>query len=224
MAWQVAEAYARLWLDEGNLARTEQWAQEQHLIPLAMTPHASSITLARFLLAQHQAAQARSLLEQLVQPAQETGQLRQELHLRAMLALALHAQDESRAATAQLVRVLERAEAEDYVRTFIDLGPAIQALLRLASAQSSVTQYASRLLAAFGEPAPPELAEPLSRREREILRLVAAGMSNREIAQALVMTVGTVKWYVNRIYDKLQVRGRVQAIERARALRLLPGS
>jgi LuxR family transcriptional regulator, maltose regulon positive regulatory protein len=145
-----------------------------------------------------------------------------------MLALALHAQGESRAATAQLVHVLERAEAEDYARTFIDLGPAMQALLRLASAQSGVTAYASRLLAAFGKSTTsetsPELAELLSKREREILRLVAAGMSNREIAQALVMTVGTVKWYINSIYGKLHVRGRVQAIERARALRFLPGS
>ncbi len=63
---------------------------------------------------------------------------------------------------------------------------------------------------------------PLSEREREVLRLLANGMSNRDIAEALVITVGTVKWYFNSIYGKLNVRSRTQAVAQAREAGLLP--
>jgi LuxR family transcriptional regulator, maltose regulon positive regulatory protein len=62
----------------------------------------------------------------------------------------------------------------------------------------------------------------LSEREREILRLIAAGMSNREIADTLVLSVGTVKWHANNIFSKLNVKSRVQAIAKARASKLIP--
>jgi LuxR family maltose regulon positive regulatory protein len=62
---------------------------------------------------------------------------------------------------------------------------------------------------------------PLNARELEVLRLVADGLSNREIAQRLIMSPGTIKWYTSQIYSKLQVRGRTQALARARELRLL---
>jgi ATP/maltotriose-dependent transcriptional regulator MalT len=63
---------------------------------------------------------------------------------------------------------------------------------------------------------------PLNARELEVLRLVADGLSNREIAQRLIMSPGTIKWYTSQIYSKLQVRGRTQALARARELGLLP--
>jgi LuxR family maltose regulon positive regulatory protein len=65
------------------------------------------------------------------------------------------------------------------------------------------------------------LAEPLSEREVEVLRLIAEGCSNREIAERLVLAVSTVKWYVNIIFGKLQVESRTQAVARARELKLL---
>jgi DNA-binding CsgD family transcriptional regulator len=67
-----------------------------------------------------------------------------------------------------------------------------------------------------------ELPEALSRRELEVLSLVAAGHSNREIARQLVVTVGTVKKHLNNIFGKLQVSSRTQAAARARELHLLP--
>ena len=68
-----------------------------------------------------------------------------------------------------------------------------------------------------------ETAEPLSEREIEILRLLTAGLSNREIADQLVVGVGTINWHVNNIYRKLDVHSRTQAAARARALNLLEG-
>jgi LuxR family maltose regulon positive regulatory protein len=66
------------------------------------------------------------------------------------------------------------------------------------------------------------LVEPLSEREQEVLRLLAAGRSNQEIADALYVTVGTVKTHTHRIYAKLGVRGRTEAIARGREAGLLP--
>jgi LuxR family maltose regulon positive regulatory protein len=65
------------------------------------------------------------------------------------------------------------------------------------------------------------LGEPLSERELEVLRLIVAGYSNREIADQLVLAVSTVKWYVNVIYGKLQVESRTKAIARARELNIV---
>lgn len=65
------------------------------------------------------------------------------------------------------------------------------------------------------------LAEPLTERELEVLRLIEAGYSNQEIAQELVLALGTVKWYTRQIYGKLNVQSRTQALARARELRLL---
>ena len=65
------------------------------------------------------------------------------------------------------------------------------------------------------------LGEPLSEHELEVLRLIVAGCSNREIADRLVIAVSTVKWYVNAIYGKLQVESRTKAIARARELNIV---
>jgi LuxR family maltose regulon positive regulatory protein len=62
------------------------------------------------------------------------------------------------------------------------------------------------------------LVEPLTERELEILRLISRGLSNREIASELVLTLGTVKWYNRQIYSKLGVHSRTQAVERAKVV------
>ena len=96
-----------------------------------------------------------------------------------------------------------------------------------------MSDYASRLLAAL-EPGsaetvaahpssaiPQPLVEPLSARELEVLRLIAAGLSNREIAVRLVVSLSTVKGHTANIYSKLAVNSRTQAVAAARALGLL---
>jgi LuxR family maltose regulon positive regulatory protein len=65
------------------------------------------------------------------------------------------------------------------------------------------------------------LVEPLSERELEILRLIAEGLTNQAIADCLILSLGTIKWYTGQIYSKLGVRTRTQAIARARALKLI---
>jgi ATP/maltotriose-dependent transcriptional regulator MalT len=89
----------------------------------------------------------------------------------------------------------------------------------------------TRLQTALSEPLPapdaaagpePPLAEPLTEREQEVLRLLAAGYTNPEIAEELVIALGTVKWYASEIYGKLGVSNRTEAAARAREVGLLP--
>lgn len=101
-------------------------------------------------------------------------------------------------------------------------------LLQQAGAAGISPDYVQRLLAAFvakGQPPlparPQPLVEPLSERELEVLRLVAAGLSNREIAEELVVAVSTVKSHANHIFGKLGVKSRTQAVAQAKELGLL---
>ena len=135
---------------------------------------------------------------------------------------------------------LTLAGPEGYIRTFVDEGDTLQSLLlalanrlrrRAVPGQEStpgLLAYTEKLLAAFAPPpsaAPPLkstlLVEPLSQRELEVLRLIALGLSNREIAGKLVVGAGTVKTHINNIYRKLDVASRTQAVARARELSLL---
>jgi LuxR family maltose regulon positive regulatory protein len=69
---------------------------------------------------------------------------------------------------------------------------------------------------------PAEMIEPLSEREMEVLRLIAEGLSNEEVAQRLVLSLPTVKWHTGNIYGKLGVKNRTQAVATARTLGILP--
>ena len=105
------------------------------------------------------------------------------------------------------------------------------ALQREIHARSKVPGYVAALLSAFGDQHPSDippsspltgkLAEPLTGREREVLRLLLEGASNREIARRLVVSVNTIKRHVYNLCGKLGVQSRTQAIARARTLNLL---
>jgi LuxR family maltose regulon positive regulatory protein len=127
---------------------------------------------------------------------------------------------------------LALAEPGGFIRIFVNEGPPMAQLLSEAVAQGVMPDYAGRLLAVFemekqkGEgkpdlpPAQP-LIEPLSQRELEVLQLIAQGLSNDEIGKRLFLALDTVKGHNRKIFDKLQVQRRTEAVARARALGLL---
>jgi LuxR family maltose regulon positive regulatory protein len=119
---------------------------------------------------------------------------------------------------------LALAEPEGYVRIFVDEGVPMRDLLRHAVARGIGGGYAQRLLSASDERAQSTagpagftvagLAEPLTPREVEILRLIAAGMRNQEIADRLVISLSTVKRHIANTYGKLGVNHRTEAVAR----------
>lgn len=117
-----------------------------------------------------------------------------------------------------------------WIQLFLDGGSAVAGLLRAAygdgqSVDTAADRFAGSLLARVGA-APAEisgggLSDRLAGREVEILTLVGGGLRNREIGQRLGLTEGTVKWYMQQVYDKLGVRRRPHAVSRARSLGLI---
>ncbi len=149
----------------------------------------------------------------------------------SLQATAHHDMGNTNLALTHLSRALTLAEPEGYVRTFVDLGQPMNDLLKIMVDKGISPLYASRLLAAFPAqeqspghllpPTPDQMVEPLNDREMQILRLMSARLSNREIADELYLSVNTVKWYARSIYDKLGVASRREAGSRARELGIL---
>ena len=192
-------------------------------------------------LVQGQTNEAIPILERLVHVAEESGRNGDLINYLALYVLARQNQGEDKCALNLLSRALALAEPEGYVRTFVDHGPPMQKLLELAVERSISPSYVSMLLDAFGQnegqdesrdetatvlkPAPNSsvysLQEELNEREMEVLRSMAAGLSNREIADRMYLSINTIKWHTSNIYGKLGVRRRAEAIARASGLGLL---
>lgn len=146
-------------------------------------------------------------------------------------AVICHLLERDAEALEALQRALTAGEAQGFVRTFVDDGEPMRALLLQAAASGINKDYAQVLLAAFGEttqglaqdkPAPPPgIFEPLSERELEVLRKLNSWLSVPEIASALHLAPTTVRTHVQNIYRKLDVHGRLEAVEKAKAYDLL---
>jgi LuxR family maltose regulon positive regulatory protein len=185
------------------------------------------LLLERVLLARNEPDKALVLVERLCARAEKEGRIESLMEARVLQSLVLNAIGEQPQAMLALTRALELAEPEGYIRLFVDEGVPMLRLLRQAESRGVIPAYVAQLLAAFGEsalhaaPTGSFLAEPLSARELEILRLVAAGLTTQEISEQLVIAVGTVRTHLKNIFGKLDAHSRLQAVERAHALKLL---
>jgi LuxR family transcriptional regulator, maltose regulon positive regulatory protein len=233
---------ARVSVAQGRLGEALGWARERGLSPhddLGYLHEFEHITLARVLLARYEndreerhIREAMGLLERLLQAAQAGERTGSVIEILVIQALAHQTRDGSPSALLPLQRALTLAEPEGYVRIFVDDGRPMARLLTDAAAHGIMADYVTRLQAAFEVeeqksadklPRPPaqSLIEPLSRRELEVLQLVAQGLSNREISERLFLALITVKGHNRYIFRKLQVRRRTEAVARARELGLL---
>ena len=172
--------------------------------------------------------EALELLAQIYDSARAVGGIGLMIEARSLEARIYQAQDELDRALEALEDALVLGEPEGYVRTFADRGAPMARLLVEAAARGIMPDYTEKLLATFGADAEDDTAplaqpliEPLSPRELEVLQLVAQGLSNREIAERLFLALTTVKGHNSRIFGKLQVRRRTEAVARARELGLL---
>ncbi|MDY6877383.1 MAG: LuxR C-terminal-related transcriptional regulator [Chloroflexota bacterium] len=181
---------------------------------------------ARLLLMQGQQAAAAGLLEALYNMAFQAGWQSTVTQARALQALAAPTPEQ---ALNFLAEALTYAESENYVRTFVDAGEPMAELLRQAKSQGVATEYVNKLLAAFDAPktlAPKPavaqpLIEPLSDREIDVLHFLADGQTNQEIAQALCVSINTVKTHLKNVYGKLGVSNRREATAEAKKLGLV---
>ena len=237
---------ARLLLALGDVAGAVKWTEERGLgadDEPSYPGEPGYLVLARVLLAQSSTDQALGLLERLNAAAVAQGRTGSVIEIQALRAPALEAAGDEAGALIALAEVLSLAHSEGYVRVFADEGPAMGALLgRLVAAhrldpgiaRNVPLHFLGRLMRAFehgaaaGAPPTrrsgagvPGLVEALSDRELDVLRLLAAGKRNREIASELYVALDTVKKHVTHIFEKLGAANRTEATARARDLGLL---
>jgi LuxR family maltose regulon positive regulatory protein len=236
----VSSWQARTSLAQGDLTAARRWADSQEsTLDVSDIPdfrlEEPGLTLVRVRIAQAsprgtarggRVEEATRLLEQLLLAAEAGGRVARVIEIQMLRALALQAGSDVDQAMIPLEQALSLAEPQAYVRIFLDEGSPMARLLYEAAARKIAPQYTGKLLASFGgedslQPStsdPEPLIEPLSNRELQVLQLIAEGLSNQEIASKLVLSLNTVKGHTRKIYGKLGVNSRTQAVAKAEAL------
>jgi LuxR family transcriptional regulator, maltose regulon positive regulatory protein len=207
---EIAAAKAQAAIARDNPEAALRYAKESGLARLE----------ARSLLACGRAGESLAVVERWLAAAKERGLSDEILKSGIVRALALGDAGKDEEALSALREALAMAESGGIVRSFADEGPSVARLLEAMAAESPLSDHASRVLAACrpGAAAP---AESLSAREREVLALVALGLSNQEIGERLFLALDSVKGHNRRIFEKLGVQRRTEAVARARELGLL---
>lgn len=221
---RILDCRAELALRCGDL-ETAQSLVDQNFPQLDAHPFYRflGLTAVRLALAQGKKADSSRVLLDCYERADQSGWGYGVLAVRILQALAADSQE---AGLALLTDALQRSQPDGYVRSYADTGRGLIPLLQEAARHGVQPIYVGQILKAIGEQATYRggkliesaagLVEPLSERELEVLRLMAAGLSNREIASRLVVSLGTVKTHVHHICGKLGVANRTQAVVQAR--------
>jgi LuxR family maltose regulon positive regulatory protein len=221
---RLADLRIQFALKSGNLDCAESIASQ-------LTEHVDchpfyrflGLTPARLLLAAGRRKAAAELLAEMAERAQNNDWGYGLVAARALQAIAAQNSAEG---LEYLQQALSLAEPQGYLRTFADIGEPLMPLLQSTAQRTQMPAYIGQIISAMKGSGPlvvgtAQLVEPLSVRELEVLRLLVAGLSNREIAAKLVLSLGTVKSHVHNIYGKLEVNNRGQAIRRATELELV---
>lgn len=229
-----------------ELSPADHDADDDALLFHAGETEARSVTVARYLVHVGRSGEARSMLQAQIRRAKAQRRRRRELKLTVMLALAQNAEGRHNCARRSLLEALELGAPREFVRSFLDEGPMLIQLLKETHRgfdqlpklghQDVLLAYLNYLLAEAGEVVgavpevlqasgdaaiAPQLFESLTDKERNLLRYVSLGLSNKDLAERLSVSTNTVKWHLRNIFEKLQISNRVQAIAVARHLGLI---
>lgn len=182
------------------------------------------LTMVRALLAAGRLEPVLPVLEHLGEKSSVSGNVQLGMEVQMLMSLYYQALGEQETAENWLGESIRSGEAGGFARIYLDEGQPMLDLL--PSVRSDAPEYVDALVSMLSEETGVEvspldqLIEPLSEQELRVFKLIAAGRSNREIADELVISVGTAKWHVHNIFQKLGVSSRPQAIVRARELGL----
>ncbi len=230
--WQYVRVSA--WLARGELAAALRWAQDRPSCGETVGSYGAEwegLAQARALLAAHAMApdaltSALAILQELARACEARGHTGRLVDVLVELALAHKLEGQGALAAATLGRARDLAADEAYLQPFAQRREAIGDLLRELARAGRAPQMLQALELALptGANRPPaagRLPEALTGREQDVLRLLAAGLSNAEIGRELFLSVNTIKTHLRGVYGKLGVTSRVQAVSRARELGLL---
>lgn len=222
---EAAAAQVLVLLSQNNPAAAALLAEKYNL----------PMSRAKVYIFEGKAAEATTLLQPLYEQYAKIGWQDELLKVMVLLAVSYHMLGENNKAFESLDKSLVMAKPEGFIRLFVDEGVPMARLLNDAAEHTKMPDYIAGLLAAFtcewqrsdeksgipdAAPVQPAI-EPLSHREREVLCLIALGFSNQEICEQLFLALNTVKGHNRRIFEKLQVQRRTEAVARARELGLL---
>lgn len=231
----LAATEANIQLKSGNLAEAAGWAKRTKLspkIPPGPVQDSVYLTYASLLLAQNHPRDALTLLNDLEKHATRGGRTRSLISIHILHALAHEALDQTKAAREHITQALQLAAPEGYSRAFLDEGQLIAELL--PKVHHITPAFVDKIIDGLQKqeskssisppeisPPAPKLIEPLTRRELQVIQLIAAGYSNQEIADELVIALSTVKRHISNIYGKTGVKSRTQAVLQATELGLI---
>ena len=223
---------SRIRIAQGRVDEAMDWVRKAKLSlddELTYLREFEHVTLARLFIIMS-APDAARLLGRLKTAARTGGRMGSVIEILVLESLAQQALGNARGAFDRLAEALSLAEPEGYLRVFLDEGSRMRDLLKTATARGLAGSYTRRVLAAFDAPAPAAPPAPaaanglvpsLTARELEILRLIAGGLRNQEIADHLSISAPTVKRHIANAYGKLGAGHRTEALARAQELKLL---
>ena len=230
----------RFYLSCGDLEKARAWALGENLpaghsfdeLPIVLDEMHQSL-LARVYLKSGEFDKVLDIYKHICHQAETGGRLARVVELSLFKAVALWEMGRKNEALEIFEKCLELSASEGFIRTFLEAGDNVIELLQQLKARGKWTDYVSRLDAAFNGQqvevrddavvisSQENLIEPLTERELEVLRLMCEGYSNQGIADAMIVSVNTVKKHTSNIYGKLGVRNRAQAVLRAREIELI---
>lgn len=213
----------KLWLAKGELQKAVDWFEENKQAILYFPIHVP-IAFARILIAQNRTDEALCLLSGLSQAAESGERFGNLIEILILQSLTLKSAMKNAEALKVFEKALLLAEPENYTRIFLDEGQPVFELLSASYDQKGPAskEYVASLLNAFPNYRHKNTpVESITEREQEILGLIASGMTNKQIAERLVLAPGTVRAHTANIYRKLDVSNRMQAVARVKELHLL---